>query len=96
MRKWNEKMENIMEIVKSLEDSSLLIKGVTKVIRKEIKEERYELFDHLLGTVGAGLLKNMLVGKGEGVIRTGKKQGVQKNEEKLEQKRISNGASSFN
>ena len=72
MRKWNEKMENIMEIVKSLEDSSLLIKGVTKVIRKEIKE-RYELFDHLLGTVGAGLLKNMLVGKGEGVIRAGKK-----------------------
>ena len=83
MRKWNEKMENIMEIVKSLEDSSLLIKGITKIIRKEIKEERYELFDLLLGTVGAGLLRNMLVGKGEGVIRAGKKTRSPKEREKI-------------
>ena len=33
-------MENIMKIVKSLEDSSLLIKGVSKTIQNEGKERK--------------------------------------------------------
>ena len=57
-------MEDIIKIVKSLEDSSVLLKGVTETIRNEAKEQRGEFLSTLLGTVGASLLGNMFTGKG--------------------------------
>ena len=57
-------MEDIMEIVKSLEDSSLLLKGVSKTIQNNGKQQKGGFLRMLLGTLGATLLGNMLAGKG--------------------------------
>ena len=60
----NEKMNDIMNIVQALEDSNILLKGVTKAIKNEAKEQKEGFLGMLLGTLGAGLLGNMLAGKG--------------------------------
>ena len=57
-------MEDIIKIVKSLEDSGLLLKGVTETVQNEVKEQKGGFLSMLLGTLGASLLGNMLVGKG--------------------------------
>ena len=64
----NEEMNDIMKIVQALEDSNILLKGVTKTIKNETKEKRGFL-SMLLGTLGASLLGNLLAGKG--IVRTG-------------------------
>ena len=55
-----------MKIVKSLEDSGLLLRGVrvSEPIQNEAKEQKGRFFSMLLGTLGASLLGNMLAGKG--------------------------------
>ena len=65
----NDEMEEIMKIVKSPEDSGLLSKGVRKTIQNEAKEQKGRFLGMLLGTLGASLLGNMLIG--EGIIRAG-------------------------
>ena len=50
-------MRNMMKIVKSLEDSSLLIKDVTQTIEIETKEQRGGFLSMLLGTLSAGLFR---------------------------------------
>ena len=75
----NEEMEDIMKMVKSLEDSSL--KGVSETIQNEPKEQKGGFLSMLLGIFGASLLENMLTGKiiiragyepkGKGIIRAG-------------------------
>ena len=57
-------MEDIMKIVKSLEDSGVLIKGVTQTIEGETKEQIGGFLGMLLGTLGTSLLRNMVAGKG--------------------------------
>ena len=52
-----------MKIVKSLEDSGLLINGATQTIKNETKEQKGRLFYMLLGTLGATLMRNMLAVK---------------------------------
>ena len=42
-----------MKIVKSLEDSSLLLKGVGQIIQNEVKEQKGKFLSMLLGTLGA-------------------------------------------
>ena len=69
-------MKDIIEIVKSLEDSSLLPEGVSETIQNKAKELRGGFLSMLLGTLGVSLLGNILAGKGinragEGVIRVG-------------------------
>ena len=69
-------MKNINRIVKSLEDSRLLMQGVSKIIQNEAKKQRGWFLSMLLGTLGASLLGNILVGKGinragEGIVRAG-------------------------
>ena len=73
-------MDNILEIVESLEDSGVLLKGVSETIQNEAKEQRGGFLSILLGTLGASLLGDLstkrLSGKGvirggEGVIRAG-------------------------
>ena len=49
------KMEDIIEIVKSLEDSGLLLKGVTKTVQSEVKEQKGGFLSMLSGTLGASL-----------------------------------------
>ena len=69
-------MKDILTILKSLEDSGVLLKGVSKIIKNEAKEKKWGFLSMLLGTLGASLLGNMLAGKGviragEGKIRAG-------------------------
>ena len=58
-----------MKIVQSLKDSNILLKGVTKTIENETKEQKGEFLTMLLGTLGASLLENLLTGKG--IVRAG-------------------------
>ena len=60
----NEEMNDIMKIIQALEDSNILLKGVTKTIKNETKEEKGGFLSMLLGTLGASLLGNLLTGKG--------------------------------
>ena len=60
---FHEKMNNIMKIVKSLEDSGLLIKGVSETIKSEAKEQNGGFLDMLLGISSANLIGNMSSGK---------------------------------
>ena len=66
----NDEMNDIIKIVKSLENSGVLLKGVSETIQHEAKEQRGGFLIMLLGTLGASLLGNLLNG-GKGVIRTG-------------------------
>ena len=73
---FNEEMKDIMKIVKSLEESDLLIKDVSKTIQNEAKEQKGRFLSMLLGTLRASLLGNLLTDKGkiragEGTIRAG-------------------------
>ena len=57
-------MEDLIKILKSLEDSGLLIKGVTESFQNEVKENKGGFFSMLLGTLGASLFGNIVTGKG--------------------------------
>ena len=63
-------MEDIVKLVKSLEGSGLLFKGVTETVQNEVQEQRGEFLGMLLGTLGASLLGNVLAGWG--INRAGK------------------------
>ena len=52
-----------MKIVQALEDSNILLKGVTKIIKNQTKEHKGEFLSMLLGTLGASLLGNILARK---------------------------------
>ena len=69
----NDRMDDILKIVKSLEDSGVLLKGVCETMQNESKEQRGEFLSMLLGTLGASLLSNLLTKtlSGKGVIRAG-------------------------
>ena len=76
----NDEMDDILKIVKSLEDSGLLLKGVSETIQHEAKEQRGGFLSMLLGTLGASLLGDILskglsvkgvIRAGEGTIRAG-------------------------
>ena len=80
----NKDMDDLIKIVKSLEDSGLLLKGITELVQNEVKEQKGGFLSMLLGTLGASLLGNLLTGKGvnkkgkgihragEGIVRAGK------------------------
>ena len=57
-------MNDIIKIVQALEDSNILLKGITKTIENETKEQKAEFLSMLLGILGASLLGNLLSGKG--------------------------------
>ena len=65
----NEEINDVMKIVKSFEESGLLIKGVREAVKDEAKEQKWKFLSMLLGTLGASLLGNLLTGKG--TIRAG-------------------------
>ena len=75
----NDEMD-ILKTVKSLEDSGVLLKGVSETIQHEAKEQRGGFHSTLLGTLGASLLGDVLskglfgtgvIRAGEGTIRAG-------------------------
>ena len=59
----NKKMNDIIKIIQALEDSNILLKGITKTINNETKEQKEGFLSMLLGTLGVSLLGNMLAGK---------------------------------
>ena len=65
-----EDMKDIMKIIEVLENSGILLKGVSKTIENETKEQRGEFLSMLLGTFGASLLGNLLT-DGKGIMRAG-------------------------
>ena len=63
-------MNDIIKIIETLENSGILLKGVTKTIENETKEQGGGFLSMLLGTLGASLLGNLLSG-GKGIVRAG-------------------------
>ena len=70
----NKEIENIMKIVKTFEELGLLIKGVSKTIENETKEQKGGFLGMLLGTLATSAFGKMLIGKakifGQGVLRS--------------------------
>ena len=56
----NQGMNDIMKIVKSLEEPALLMKGVNKTIKNKAKEQKVGFLDMLLYLLGVFLLRNLL------------------------------------
>ena len=76
----NDEMDDILKIVKSLEDSGVLLKGVRETIQHDAKEQRGGFLSMLLGILGASLIGDILskglsgkdvIRAGEGTIRAG-------------------------
>ena len=69
----NDEMDDILKIVRSLEDSGVLLKGVNETIKNEATEQRRGFLSMLLGTLGASLLDDLLTKNvsGKGTIRAG-------------------------
>ena len=81
-----------MKIVQALEDSNILLKGVSETIKNEIKEQKGGFLSVLLGTLGASLLGTLSAVKGivraeEGIVKAGYRSSVKKS---------SNSTTSFN
>ena len=70
-----EGMKDIMKIIKALENSGILLKGVSKAIKNETKEQRGGFLSMLLATLGVSLLGNLLSG-GKGIMRAGEESVV--------------------
>ena len=62
-------MDDIIKIIEAIKNSNILLKGVTKTIKNETKEQKGGFLSMLLGTLGASLLGNLLTGKG--ILRAG-------------------------
>ena len=70
----NDEINDIIKVVKPVEDSGLLLKRVTETVQNEVKEQKGGFLSMLLGTLGASLFGNLLTGKG--IYRTGKDKGI--------------------
>ena len=84
----NEEMNDVMKIIKSFEESGLLIKGFNRTIKSEAKEKKRGFLSMLLGTLDATLLGDLLTGKGtisavEGTIRAGENTARQARNQKF-------------
>ena len=73
-------MNDVMKIVQALEDSNILLKGITETIKNETKGQKGRFLSMLLGTLGGSLLGKLLSGKGiinsenkkgKGIVRAG-------------------------
>ena len=74
----NKDMEDLIKVVKSPEDSGLLLKRVTESVQNEVKEQKGGFISTLLGTLASSLLGSLLTGKGihragEGIVRAGER-----------------------
>ena len=71
----NDEMNDVMKIAQAVEDSNILLKGVTKTIKNKTKEQKGGFLGMLLGTLGASLLGNILARKG--IVRAGYGNGTE-------------------
>ena len=62
-------MQDLLKIAKLLEDSGLLLDGITETVKNEVKEQKGGFLSMLLSTLGGSLLGNVLARRG--VIRAG-------------------------
>ena len=69
-------MNYIIKIVRSLEDSGLLLKEVTEKVQNQVTEQKRIFLSMFLGMLGASSLGNILAGKG--INRAGNGQGINK------------------
>ena len=67
----NDDLNDLLEVLKSLEKNDILLDGITETVKNEVNEEKGGLLSMLLGTLGASLSGNMLAGRG--VIRAGER-----------------------
>ena len=78
----NEDMNDIIKTIQALEDSNILLEGVTRTTKNETKEQKRGFLSMLLGTLGTSLLGSLLTGKrivragsgykkGKGTVRAG-------------------------
>ena len=67
-------MNDIRKVIHVLENSNILLKGVTKTIKNQTKEQKGGLLSMLLGTLGPSLLGNLLTEKGIDRASLGNKQ----------------------
>ena len=65
----NDDLNDLLKVIESLENSGILLDGITETVKNEVKEQKGGFLIMLLGTLGARLLGNILAGKG--VIRAG-------------------------
>ena len=56
-------MQDLLKIVKSLEDSGLLLDGVTETVKNEAEEQKCGFLSMPLGTLGVSLLGDLLTKK---------------------------------
>ena len=68
-------MDDIMKIVQALEDSNILLKGVTNTIENETKEQKGGFLSMLSETLGASILGNLLPRKGIERVGSGNNKG---------------------
>ena len=65
----NEEMNDLMTLVQPFEHSNILLKGLTKTIKNETKDQKGEFLSILLDTLGESLLKRNK--KGKEIVRVG-------------------------
>ena len=53
-------MQDLLKIVKLLEDSGLLLDGITDTVKNEVKEQKGSFLSMLLGTLEASFLGDLL------------------------------------
>ena len=72
-------MNDIVKVVQALEDSNILLKGVTKTIKNETKEQKGGFLIMLLGTLLGNLLSEKeTVRAGEEILRAGYGSSIKK------------------
>ena len=67
----NEDMNNIFKVIKTLENLGVLISGISKIVKHEIKKQEHGYLGMLLGTLDDSIVENILTGKGK--TRAGKR-----------------------
>ena len=69
----NDDMQDLLKIVKSLEDSGMLLDGSTETVKNEVKDQKSGFLSMLLGTLEPSLLGDLLTKNisGRGVVRAG-------------------------
>ena len=76
----NDDTQDLLKIAKSLEDSGILLDGITETVKNEVKEQKGGFLSMFLGTLGTSLLGELLtknlsdrgvIGAGEGTVRAG-------------------------
>ena len=62
----NEEINETFKTLQDFKDSNTLLKGITKMIENETREQKGGILGMSFGTLGASLLENMLTGEGAG------------------------------